>query len=84
MLDMALDHFKAGRLAEAADCCGKLLNRRSRDFQALHLLGRIRIRQGAFEEAVFFLSAALGAGSPDPNDTVATLNDLKEDDLVPV
>jgi tetratricopeptide (TPR) repeat protein len=76
MLDMALDHFKAGRLAEAADCCGKLLNRTSRDFQALHLLGRIRIRQAAFEEAVFFLSAALGAGSPDPNDTVATLNDL--------
>ncbi len=76
MLDMALDHFKAGRLAEAADCCGKLLNRTSRDFQALHLLGRIRIKQGAFEEAVFFLSAALGAGSPDPNDTVATLNDL--------
>jgi tetratricopeptide (TPR) repeat protein len=81
MLDMALDHFKAGRLAEAADCCGKLLNRRSRDFQALHLLGRIRIRQGAFEEAVFFLSAALGAGSPDPNDTVATLNDLVSAEL---
>jgi tetratricopeptide (TPR) repeat protein len=81
MLDMALDHFKAGRLAEAADCCGKLLNRTSRDFQALHLLGRIRIRQGAFEEAVFFLSAALGAGSPDPNDIVATLNDLASAEL---
>ena len=81
MLDMALDHFKAGRLAEAADCCGKLLNRTSRDFQALHLLGRIRIRQGAFEEAVFFLSAALGAGSPDPNETVATLNDLVSAEL---
>ncbi len=76
MLDMALKHFKAGRLAEAADCCVKLLNRTSRDFQALHLLGRIRIRQGAFEEAVFFLSAALGTGSPDPNDTTATLMDL--------
>ena len=81
MLDMALDHFKAGRLAEAADCCGKLLNRTSRDFQALHLLGRIRIRQGAFEEAVFFLSAALGAGSPDQHDTVATLNDLVSAEL---
>ncbi len=81
MLDMALDHFKAGRLAEAADCCGKLLNRTSRDFQALHLLGRIRIKQGAFDEAVFFLSAALGAGSPDPNDTVATLNDLVSAEL---
>ena len=81
MLDMALDHFKAGRLAEAADCCGKLLNRTSRDFQALHLLGRIRIKQGAFEEAVFFLSAALGAGSPDPNATVATLNDLVSAEL---
>lgn len=81
MLDMALDHFKAGRLAEAADCCGKLLNRTSRDFQALHLLGRIRIRQGAFEEAVYFLSAALGAGSPDPNDTAATLNDLVSAEL---
>ena len=81
MLDMALDHFNAGRLAEAADCCGKLLNRTSRDFQALHLLGRIRIKQGAFDEAVFFLSAALGAGSPDPNDTVATLNDLVSAEL---
>ena len=81
MLDMALDHFKAGRLAEAADCCGKLLNRTSRDFQALHLLGRIRIRQGAFEEAVFFLSAALGAGSPDSDETVATLNDLVSAEL---
>ena len=81
MLDMALDHFKAGRLAEAADCCGKLLNRTSRNFQALHLLGRIRIKQGAFEEAVFFLSAALGAGSPDPNDTAATLNDLVSAEL---
>ena len=58
-----------------------LLNRTPRDFQPLHLLGRIRIRQGAFAEAVFFLSVALGAGSPDPNDTVATLNDLMSAEL---
>ena len=81
MLEMALEHFKARRLAEAADCCGKLLNRKSRNFQALHLLGRIRIEQGEFEEAVYFLSAALGAGSPDPNDTATTLNDLVSAEL---
>jgi len=54
-----------------------LLNRTPRDFQ----LGRIRVRQGAFAEAVLFLSVALGAGSPDPNDTVATLNDLMSAEL---
>ena len=56
MLDMALDHFKAGRLAEAADCCGKLLNRRSRDFQALHLLGRILTRNACRSPAGHFSS----------------------------
>jgi len=71
---MAVDHFKAGRLAEAGNCCGRVLNRTPRDFHSPHLLGRIRIRQGVFE--LFFLSAALGTGSFDPNDIAAALEDL--------
>ena len=80
MLDMALDHFKAGRLAEAADCCGKLLNRTSRDFQALHLLGRARMGEHQFDQAAYFLTAALGVGPPD-DAAVRLLSDLAAAEL---
>jgi len=72
----ALRHSQEGRLADAASCCSAILNRTPRDFQTLCLLGSVRRRQGAFDEAVYFLTAALGVGSPNTNELAAALNEL--------
>ena len=76
MYETALRHYQAGRLAEASALCGTILNRTPRNFQALCLLGAVRGREGAFEEAVYFLTAALGIGSPNPTDALMALNEL--------
>lgn len=76
MHDAALRHFEAGRLADAEACCSAILNRTPREFRALRLLGRIRLQQGTPEQASYFLTAALGAGSQDPGETLAALGEL--------
>jgi tetratricopeptide (TPR) repeat protein len=72
----ALRHSQEGRLADAASCCSAILNRTPRDFLTLCLLGSVRRRQGTFDEAVYFLTAALGVGSPNTNEVAAALNEL--------
>jgi tetratricopeptide (TPR) repeat protein len=72
----ALQHYEAGRLDEASEACGRLLNGAPRNFQALSLLGRVRSRQGNLDEAAFFLTAALGVGSSDAVEVVAALDGL--------
>jgi tetratricopeptide (TPR) repeat protein len=74
--DAALQHYQAGRFAEASAICGVILNQTPRDFPTLRLLGSVRGQQGAFDEAVYFLTAALGIGSPDTEAVMAALNEL--------
>jgi tetratricopeptide (TPR) repeat protein len=74
--DAALQHYQAGRFAEASAICGVILNQTPRDFPTLRLLGSVRGQQGAFDEAVYFLTAALGIGSPDTEAVIAALNEL--------
>lgn len=81
MYATALRHYQAGRFVEAGAACGVILNRTPRDFRALRLLGMVHSRQGAFSDAAFFLTAALGSGSSDTNDTVAALNELATAEL---
>src|SRR4051812_41023756 len=76
MYDIALSHYEAGRLAEAAESCRAILNERPRDFCALHLLGLIRYAEGLHDQAAFFLTAALGAAPAETPDIVPTLNAL--------
>jgi len=76
LYESAVQHYQAGRLDEASEACGRLLNTVPRDFQTLSLLGRVRSRQGNLDESIFFLTAALGVGSSDPAKVVAALNDL--------
>ncbi|HTS21166.1 MAG TPA: tetratricopeptide repeat protein [Casimicrobiaceae bacterium] len=57
-LRRALGLLQAGRLAEAERSCCTLLVARPDDFHALHLLGVIRARQEAFDEADRLLSRA--------------------------
>ena len=81
MLDLARQHYQEGRLAEAAACCGKILGTKPRDFQALHLLARVRMGQGKYNEAAYLLAAALGSGSPTESDEVAALSDMAAAEL---
>jgi tetratricopeptide (TPR) repeat protein len=76
MYDEALSHLQAGRLAEATEACRAVLNRRPRDYQALYLLGLVRLAEGATDEAIFFLTAALGAAPGETPDILPTLNAL--------
>ena len=75
MLDLALQHYQSGRFAEAAACCSEILNRSPRDLHALHLLGRVRMGEHQFDQAAYFLTAALGLGPPD-DAAVSLLSDL--------
>jgi Flp pilus assembly protein TadD len=81
MHDVALAHYRAGRLAEAAECCRLILNDHPREFHALHLLGLIRHAEGASEQAAFFLTAALGA-APDATDQILPILDALATTLV--
>ncbi len=76
MYQTALQHFHEGRLAEAAACCSTILHQTPRDFQVLCLLGQVRSRQGAFADAAYILTAALGIGSPDTAGVITALNEL--------
>ena len=48
---VALAHFEAGRLTEAAAACHAILHRAPHDWLALRLLGHIRNSERAFDEA---------------------------------
>jgi hypothetical protein len=74
----ALQHFEAGRFAEAATLCGAILNSTPRDHLALRLLGLVRSKQGAFDQAVRCLSAALAAAPLDNVEAVTVLNVLAD------
>jgi tetratricopeptide (TPR) repeat protein len=74
----ALAHFEAGRLAEAAAACAAILHRAPDDWLALRLLGHIRNRERAFDEAARLLAAALQAAPPDVPDVISMLNGLAE------
>jgi tetratricopeptide (TPR) repeat protein len=79
--DTALAHYQAGRIAEAGAACGVILNRTPRDFPTLRLLALVRSHQGAFDEAAYFLTAALGIGAPDAEAEMAALNELATAEL---
>jgi tetratricopeptide (TPR) repeat protein len=80
MLDLALQHYRAGRFAEAAACCSRVLNQSPRDLHALHLLGRVRMGEHHYDQAAYFLTAALGVGPPD-DAAVSLLSDLAAAEL---
>lgn len=55
----AIADFHAGRLAEAEAICSKLLAEKPQDFDAVHLLGVIRLRQGDFARACELVQQAV-------------------------
>ena len=72
----ALQHFEAGRLAEAAAICKTILQRVPHDWLALRMLGGVREKEGDFEQAAQYFTAALQAAPPETADTVNLLNEL--------
>ena len=75
---VALRHFEAGRLAEAAAACEAILHRSPRDWLALRLLGHVRNKEHAFDQAAQLFAAALQAAPPRVADMVSMLNGLAE------
>ena len=75
---VALAHFEAGRLTEAAAACHAILHRAPHDWLALRLLGHIRNSERAFDEAARLLAAALQAAPADAPDVISMLNGLAE------
>jgi protein O-GlcNAc transferase len=55
----AVAHFQAGRLAEAEAFCSSTLADKPQDFDAMHLLGVIRLRQGDFARACELVQKAV-------------------------
>jgi tetratricopeptide (TPR) repeat protein len=55
----ALEHFQAGRMQEAADCCRKLLQRDPTHTSALNLLGVLAHQDGRNQEAVDWLQRSI-------------------------
>src|SRR5690348_18317969 len=51
--------FNAGKLAEAERVCLGILKRRAADGNALHLLGVLKARRGAWAEALSYFDRAL-------------------------
>jgi tetratricopeptide (TPR) repeat protein len=74
----ALRRFEAGQLNETAAICDQILTTAPADWLALRLLGAVRGRQGAFDEAVRLLTAALSNAPPDTRQAIALLNELAE------
>jgi type II protein arginine methyltransferase len=60
-LSQAIEHFKAGRLAESEECCRVVLERNPSHALANHLLGAIRFQQGKTEDAIAFLKRAVAS-----------------------
>jgi Flp pilus assembly protein TadD len=57
----AIDLYEAGRLEEAAEACAATLRADSGHFDALHLLGIVKLAQGQSNEAVRLLTEAVKA-----------------------
>lgn len=57
----ALDHYRAGRVAEAVHCCERLLQAQPGHAPALHLLGFASMQLGQFARAVNALEHAVAA-----------------------
>ncbi len=62
----ALELHKAGRLAEAERLYAAILAVRPDHFDALHLLGLIKLAQGQLAEALRLIGAAMKARAPTP------------------
>lgn len=70
-LDRAMQLHRAGELEAAAKLYRQILSDRPRDFDATNLLGSIRLRQGAYDEALGLLGRAIEI---DPRSVEARLN----------
>jgi predicted Zn-dependent protease len=57
----AIDLYEAGRLDEAAEVCAAMLRSDSGHFDALHLLGMVKLAQGESNEAARLLTDAVKA-----------------------
>src|SRR5579871_1172513 len=57
----ALDAFEQGHYDKAERLCHAILEYRSNDFDALHLIGFIRLQRGHLTEAIGFLTKAVQA-----------------------
>ncbi len=75
---VALRHFEADRLAAAAAACEVILDKAPRDWLALRLLGHIRNKEHAFDQAARLFAAALQASPPNALDMISMLNGLGE------
>jgi len=67
----AMEHFRAGRLGDAATLCEKRIAERADDFDAQHLLGVIMLRQGNFARACELIQRAVNLR---PSDAQAQQN----------
>ena len=62
----AVQHFTAGRYAEAQSCCQQSLQENPENADALHLMGTLYLLSGRYDEAVGWLVDAIRK-SPQPN-----------------
>ena len=60
-ISTAIDLYEAGRLDEAAEVCAAMLRSDSGHFDALHLLGMVKLAQGESNEAARLLTDAVKA-----------------------
>ena len=66
LLQQALQHYQAARTEQAANACQQALQARPNFAPALHLLGAIRLKQGAAADAVKLLERALRSDPRNP------------------
>src|SRR5262249_2282631 len=60
-LEKAYRLYQQGQLADAANICEKLIRRDSKNYDALHLLGLIKVHLGEFSEAKKTLERSLAS-----------------------
>ena len=68
-LQQAVQWHQAGRLAEAERLYAQLLSQAPQMFEALHLMGLLRLNQGRLDEAIAFMERALQV-RPDAPETL--------------
>jgi cytochrome c-type biogenesis protein CcmH/NrfG len=71
LLGQALQHYQAARTEEAANACQQALQARPNFAPALHLLGAIRLKQGAAADAVKLLERAVRGDPRNPETSTA-------------
>ena len=78
LLGQALQHYQAARTDEAARICQKALQSQPNFTPALHLLGAIRLKQGAAADAVKLLERA-ARGEPRNHEIFNTLGSARSE-----